>query len=305
MWYNLKAQNIIGRNNWLEKTERVLYIYTRLLHGMKLNKSELAHKLNVNERSIQRDFSDINNFIFEDDTWVDQKAKVAYDTTTAMHSLQTIPIKIRKQMIIALLYQMKETLPFIQEESYRFLKQYSLSNQHHKWYIHNLLNNFQVSTNKIFSETLIEATQCINNKFNINIHTSQNTTIYVSPLYIHYIDDNYWLTYIYNSTISSIRFSDIVKLTSTTISYDISIMQLTNIVTIQCDNSLWHCLQNEYVILDYDSTENFKTAEVIMSQIECLSVAKRFPQKIKIISPQNYKEAYINHLTAALAHYSS
>jgi len=180
--------------------------------------------------------------------------------------------------------QRHNTLPFIQEESYRFLKQYSLSNQHHKWYIHNLLNNFQVSTNKIFSETLIEATQCINNKFNINIHTSQNTTIYVSPLYIHYIDDNYWLTYIYNSTISSIRFSDIVKLTSTTTSYDISIMQLTNIVTIQCDNSLWHCLQNEYVILDYDSTENFKTAEVIMSQIECLSVAKRFPQRLKLLA---------------------
>ena len=129
--------------------------------------------------------------------------------------------------------------------------------------------------------------------------------MYVSPLYIHYIDDNYWLTYIYNSIISSIRLSEIVNLTSTHTSYDISTMQLSNTVTLQCDNSLWQCLQNEYFILDYDAADNYKTAEVIMSQEECLSVAKRFPQKIKILSPQHYKEAYINHLTAALAHYLS
>ena len=47
----------IGKNN------RILGIYTRLLEGHVIRKSEMAVKYGVNERSIQRDIEDIRQFL--------------------------------------------------------------------------------------------------------------------------------------------------------------------------------------------------------------------------------------------------
>lgn len=46
-----------------DKVERVLRIYTKLLNGGLINKTEEALKYGVNERSIQRDMDDIRNFL--------------------------------------------------------------------------------------------------------------------------------------------------------------------------------------------------------------------------------------------------
>ena len=45
-----------------KKVDRILDIYTRLLSGKKVNKTEIAHKYGVSERSVQRDINDIRNF---------------------------------------------------------------------------------------------------------------------------------------------------------------------------------------------------------------------------------------------------
>ena len=47
----------------LNKTSRILYIYTKLLQGEVLKKRELAEQTGVNEKSIQRDLNDIRSFL--------------------------------------------------------------------------------------------------------------------------------------------------------------------------------------------------------------------------------------------------
>lgn len=47
----------------LDKTNRILFLYTKLLQGQLLIKSELAQLMGVNEKSIQRDLEDIRNFL--------------------------------------------------------------------------------------------------------------------------------------------------------------------------------------------------------------------------------------------------
>lgn len=46
-----------------DKIERVLGLYTKLINGTLINKSEEANHYNVNERSIQRDIDDIRNYM--------------------------------------------------------------------------------------------------------------------------------------------------------------------------------------------------------------------------------------------------
>lgn len=45
-----------------DKTSRILYIYSMLLHGQVLKKNELAQDIGVNVKSIQRDLEDIRDF---------------------------------------------------------------------------------------------------------------------------------------------------------------------------------------------------------------------------------------------------
>lgn len=47
----------------LDKISRILFLYTKLLQGHLLIKSELAEQTGVNEKSIQRDLEDIRNFL--------------------------------------------------------------------------------------------------------------------------------------------------------------------------------------------------------------------------------------------------
>ena len=46
-----------------QKIERVLDLYTKLLSGVLINKSEEARNYGVNTRSIQRDIDDIRSFL--------------------------------------------------------------------------------------------------------------------------------------------------------------------------------------------------------------------------------------------------
>ena len=56
-------QEAVMEDSSKNKIERVLGIYTRLISGYLVNKTEEAKRYGVNERSIQRDIDDIRNFL--------------------------------------------------------------------------------------------------------------------------------------------------------------------------------------------------------------------------------------------------
>ena len=58
-----------------DKINRTLYIYSELLQGNVVEKSKLAEYTGVSEKSIQRDFEDIRNFLQEGET----KQQLKYD----------------------------------------------------------------------------------------------------------------------------------------------------------------------------------------------------------------------------------
>ena len=78
------------------KIDRVLGIYTRLLGGYLVNKSEEALKYGVNERTIQRDIDDIRNFLESD-----------MDNTGILNSV--VYSRIEKGYRLEQIYQLKLT----------------------------------------------------------------------------------------------------------------------------------------------------------------------------------------------------
>lgn len=80
--------SIEGEKN--NKIERVLGIYTQLINGQVVKKSELALRYGVNERSIQRDIDDIRNFLELDMEDTGVLNSVIYDRNKKGYRLEQI-----------------------------------------------------------------------------------------------------------------------------------------------------------------------------------------------------------------------
>ena len=73
-----------------DKIERILSIYTRLLNGGIVNKTQEAQHYGVNERSIQRDIDDIRNFFDQEAAEDGYTNQVIYDRFKKGYRLEQI-----------------------------------------------------------------------------------------------------------------------------------------------------------------------------------------------------------------------
>lgn len=73
-----------------DKIARVLGIYTKLINGCLINKSEEAQNYGVNERSIQRDIDDIRNYLENDTLNGGYFNSVLYDRAKKGYRLEQI-----------------------------------------------------------------------------------------------------------------------------------------------------------------------------------------------------------------------
>ncbi|MCR5686264.1 MAG: WYL domain-containing protein, partial [Lachnospiraceae bacterium] len=97
-----KKAGFNGESDNIEKTNRVLGIYTRLINGGLINKAEEAVRYHVAERSIQRDIDNIRNYLDEaDDGGVINS--VIYDRVRKGYRLERIyDVKLTNPEILAI-----------------------------------------------------------------------------------------------------------------------------------------------------------------------------------------------------------
>ncbi len=72
----------VGKNN------RVLFLYSRLLKGQKLKKGELAEEFGVSDKSIQRDFESIRDFLDKQNVEEGDEMKLVYDYREKAYCLE-------------------------------------------------------------------------------------------------------------------------------------------------------------------------------------------------------------------------
>lgn len=72
----------VGKNN------RVLFLYSRLLEGQKLKKGELAEEFGVSDKSIQRDFESIRDFLDRKGIEEEDRMRLAYDYKEKAYRLE-------------------------------------------------------------------------------------------------------------------------------------------------------------------------------------------------------------------------
>lgn len=87
----------------IDKTERVLSIYTKLMNGHLINKYEESINYGVNERSIQRDIDDIRKYLEDNINIAGCINSVVYDRVEkGYHLEQTYKMKFSNSEVLAL-----------------------------------------------------------------------------------------------------------------------------------------------------------------------------------------------------------
>lgn len=100
-----------------DKIERVLGIYTKLMDGCLINKSEESVNYGVNERSIQRDIDDIRNFLETDCERIGSVNSVIYDRYAKGYRLEQIyKMKFSNSEILALCKILLDSRAFSKSE---------------------------------------------------------------------------------------------------------------------------------------------------------------------------------------------
>ncbi len=104
------------------KIERVLGIYTRLLNGSIVKKSEEAANYGVNERSIQRDIDDIRNYLELDGERVGCINNVIYDRSSKGYRLEKVcKMKLSNSEVLALCKILLDSRAFTKTEMTQML----------------------------------------------------------------------------------------------------------------------------------------------------------------------------------------
>lgn len=108
---------VFSENKSVDKIERVLSIYTRLINGTVINKATEAANYGVNERSIQRDIDDIRNFMDQSISDSGIVNSVIYDRTEKGYRLEQIyQLKFSNAEILAICKILLDSRAFTKKE---------------------------------------------------------------------------------------------------------------------------------------------------------------------------------------------
>jgi len=106
----------------LNKTSRVIYIYSKLLEGDVLKKSKLAEQTGVNEKSIQRDLDDIREFLEDNRAEDGDESHLIYDFHAKGYRLkQNRQLKLSNNEVLAVSKILLESRAFTKKEMMNIL----------------------------------------------------------------------------------------------------------------------------------------------------------------------------------------
>jgi len=71
----------------LNRSHRLLSIYTRFIQHKKLDKLELSAEFKVSERTIKRDIQEIRNYFYDNDEWFEKK-EIYFDYHNYKYSIK-------------------------------------------------------------------------------------------------------------------------------------------------------------------------------------------------------------------------
>ncbi|MCU7557956.1 helix-turn-helix transcriptional regulator [Macrococcus capreoli] len=279
----------------MNKAQRLLTIYTRLINNQGINKINLADELEVDERTIQRDIDDIRNYLFSNEEY-QQSMEVIYQYNSNEYKLLRHEILHDSSTFSLLIMHLKNHTSVITRDIYDLLKSII-----YKFYSHdtrNLLeqiNQFHVIDNSII--TMIPKIQAAIMKQHTVSFKYNNEKIVGVPVDITSWHSQYALWLNKNKQqfhLDKIKHLKIIDSENT----------VSEKVVLTMTKDVWHILKNQYSV---DIIENISDDQITvtfnMTYPETLSVCILYSPHIMLISPSYMHQSLVKFLLATNAVY--
>ncbi len=278
----------------MDRSHRLLTIYTRLLQNKFVNKYELTKELNTSSRTIQRDIDQIRNYLYETNDWYGHKKNVIYNYKNESYSLentQTINNNAFFYILAVLLMINNE----INDELYQYLK-HMISTFHsdNKTQLINLIEKRHIEQDELLFYSLSEIGKALFMKKRIHL---KELDIIVSPIDLKYEMGNFYLLYQYQEQRYKININQEVFETKSQAMAPINQLEQSDSITVEIDKSVWGFIRKNYQIVLIETYEKDKL--IVKMEIpydDALNLSFIYRSKIRIISPDHLKNSIITEL---------
>ncbi|HDJ6669642.1 TPA: HTH domain-containing protein [Staphylococcus aureus] len=278
----------------MDRSHRLLTIYTRLLQNKYVNKYELTKELNSSSRTIQRDIDQIRNYLYETDDWYGHKKNVIYNYKNESYSLENIQT-INNNALFYILAVLLTINNEINDELYQYLK-HMISTFHsdYKTELLKLIDKKHIEQDELLFFNLSAIGKALYMKKTIHL---KELDIIVSPITLKYEMGSFYLIYQYKDQHHKLNIEhEILEMKSKTMAPINPLEQLESI-TVEIDKSVWVFIRKNYPI---DLIEKYAKDKLIvkmkMSYDDALNLSFIYRSKIRIISPDNLKNSIITEL---------
>lgn len=276
----------------LNRAQRLLILYSRLIKNRYINKEEIAYEFGVNPRTVQRDIDEIRTYLSDSNEHLYRQEIIynhslnAYSISNHLSHRDSYPLR----MILTQLYSLS---PVMHEKIYDTLKTIITENYNHDMNeLVRLLKQFAVIDSESDYKIISQIQNAIFHNDKICIVTSRDVITNTIPLEINYKHSDFFLTYrseeneftIKLSTISSIK-EERQKSTG---------QEATT--TFEMTKDVWHILKDLYKVTIIESiTDNNIIASFNMTKESVIETLLIYSPNIRLINSL-YSNEFYNHL---------
>ncbi|MEL0537286.1 hypothetical protein [Staphylococcus debuckii] len=278
----------------MDKSTRVLNIFTRLLNGETIRKSELSDFGNVSTKSIQRDVRIINDFFYESEYWNNRHTEIVYkkngyELITHFNSLSSLAL-------LGLMIKIKSLTPILHVDVYNlFKREIQNMRMEERKILYEMLDHFKKRNDKFPGETLMLIEKAISQK-NLVWMKFNGRIIEVKPLSTMYMHYDYWFTYEFDKTVYTERVRLIENFKVSDHIFDE--VKSKELVTVEIDQTKWDLFRQQYSIVE--ELERTKDGKIIVriacTELDAYYIAYQMAPLARILEPQKYIDSFIDRL---------
>lgn len=278
----------------MDRSHRLLTIYTRLLQNKFVNKFELTKEFNTSSRTTQRDIDQIRNFLYETDDWYGHKKNVIYNHKNESYSLEKSHF-VKNDAFFYILTTLLTINNKIDDALYQYLKSIVTTfHSDNKTQLLSIIDKQKQEYDELQFYRVSEIGKAL--FMNKKIHLKE-LDIIVSPINLRYETGNYFLYYQYEEHQYKVNINqELFEMKNKAIEPINQSKQLENI-TVEIDKSVWSSIRQNYQI---DLIETYEEDKLIVkmdiSYEDALNLSFIYRSKIRIISPDNLKNSIITEL---------
>lgn len=279
----------------MDKATRVLNLFTRLVNGDVVKKSNFSDIAKVSEKSVQRDINDLNTFFYESEYWNNKNTKIIYSRALDGYTLSNGSFSNNSLALLSLLIKIKSLTPILHINVYNlFLECISNNRIEDKYILKSVLDHFNLRQEQLPGMNLMKLQESITKKLKVRIEF--NDKIIVKPLSLMYMHYDYWLTYEYKTKIYTEKVRNIktVYILEASIYDSVPNMQP---VKFEVDVSIWSQFKQQFSIkkvLKY--IDNKVIVLVSCTELDSYYISYQLAPLARMLGPQAYIDSFINRL---------